>query len=197
VWSATFVLAYMYGGFVATVMMIHYSYATLSDHAEIMYSLVLFTVCPDLDQSAGGTRQLSLPPPGLSSKDIGNDKGRPRREKERKERKGKTKGKEETAISSARYSPSPRRLGTSSSFSFRPESSLSSRSLSSFTFRLTVVRRKPNITRVHRSSTNRSRILKRIFPLPVSFHTSAHRIFCYGSHRGFVATAGEVGDDRS
>jgi hypothetical protein len=31
-----------------------------------MYSPVLFTVHPDLDQSAGGTRQLPLPPPGLS-----------------------------------------------------------------------------------------------------------------------------------
>jgi hypothetical protein len=31
-----------------------------------MYIPILFTVRPDLDQSAGSTRQLPLPPPGLS-----------------------------------------------------------------------------------------------------------------------------------
>jgi hypothetical protein len=31
-----------------------------------MYSPVPFTVRPDLGESAGGTRQLPLPPPGLS-----------------------------------------------------------------------------------------------------------------------------------
>jgi hypothetical protein len=47
-----------------------------------------------------------------------------------------------------------------------------------------VVRRKSRIGRVHRSSANRSRILKRFFPLPVALRTSAHRIFCCGFHRG-------------
>jgi hypothetical protein len=35
-----------------------------------------------------------------------------------------------------------------------------------------VVRRRPRIARVYRSSVKRSRILKRVFPLPVFFRTS-------------------------
>jgi len=45
-----------------------------------------------------------------------------------------------------------------------------------------VVRKKSRIALVRRSSANRSRIVKRSFPLPVSFRTSAHRIFCCGFH---------------
>jgi hypothetical protein len=43
-----------------------------------------------------------------------------------------------------------------------------------------VVRRKSKLGRVHRSSANKSRILKRPFPLPVSHRSSANRIFCCG-----------------
>ena len=45
-----------------------------------------------------------------------------------------------------------------------------------------VVRRKPRTALVHRSSASRSRTVKRILPLPVSFRTPAHRVFCCGSH---------------
>jgi hypothetical protein len=38
------------------MMMLHYSYAAYLEHDEIMYSPVPFTVRPDLDQSADGTR---------------------------------------------------------------------------------------------------------------------------------------------
>jgi hypothetical protein len=44
------------GGQWMMMMMIHYSYATLLDHDEIMYIPVLFTVRPDLGQSTGGTQ---------------------------------------------------------------------------------------------------------------------------------------------
>jgi len=36
------------------------------DHDDIIYSPFLFTVRCDLEQSASGSRQLPLPPPGLS-----------------------------------------------------------------------------------------------------------------------------------
>jgi len=42
-----------------------------------------------------------------------------------------------------------------------------------------VVRKKPRIGLVHRSSADRSRIVKRSFPLPVSFRTSAHRLLLW------------------
>ena len=45
-----------------------------------------------------------------------------------------------------------------------------------------VVRKKSRIASAHRSSANRSRIVKRPLPLPVSFCTSANRIFCCGFH---------------
>jgi len=45
-----------------------------------------------------------------------------------------------------------------------------------------VVLKKSRIALVHRSSANRPRIVKRSLPLPVSFRTSAHRIFCCGFH---------------
>jgi len=48
------------------VMMIHRSYATLLDRDDIVCGPFLFTVRCDLAQSASGTRQLPLPPPGLS-----------------------------------------------------------------------------------------------------------------------------------
>jgi len=57
------------------MMMVHSSHATLldhgdiTDHGDIAYSPILFTVCRDLSQSAGGPRQLPLPPPGLSRKE--------------------------------------------------------------------------------------------------------------------------------
>jgi hypothetical protein len=47
-----------------------------------------------------------------------------------------------------------------------------------------VVRRKSRIGRVHRSSANRSRIVKRFLPLPVARRTSAHSVFCCHFHRG-------------
>ena len=45
-----------------------------------------------------------------------------------------------------------------------------------------VVHKKSRIALVHRSSANRSRVVKRSLPLPVSFRTSAHRVFCCGFH---------------
>jgi hypothetical protein len=45
------------------MMMTDYSYTTLSDNDEIIYSPVPFTVRPDPGQSAGSTWQLPLPPP--------------------------------------------------------------------------------------------------------------------------------------
>jgi len=42
--------------------MIHSSHATLSDHGDIIYSPVPFAVRDALSQSAGGLRQLPLPP---------------------------------------------------------------------------------------------------------------------------------------
>ena len=47
-----------------------------------------------------------------------------------------------------------------------------------------VVRKKSKIDRVNRSSANRSRTVNRLFPFPVSFRTSAHRIFCCVFHLG-------------
>jgi len=45
-----------------------------------------------------------------------------------------------------------------------------------------MVRKKSRIAPVHCSSANRSRIVIRSFPLPVSLRTSAHRISCCGFH---------------
>ena len=44
--------------------------------------------------------------------------------------------------------------------------------------------RKFSIARLHLSSAKRSRIFHRSFHLPVSFRTSAHRIFCWVFHSG-------------
>jgi len=43
-----------------------------------------------------------------------------------------------------------------------------------------VLRKKSRITLVHSPFANRSRIVNRSFPLPVSFRSSAHQIFCCG-----------------
>jgi hypothetical protein len=68
-----------------------------------IYSPVLFTVRPDLDQSAGGTRQPPLPPPGLSSLAtyrITNDgrKGRKGEKEERKKKDKRKKGKDKAPL---------------------------------------------------------------------------------------------------
>jgi hypothetical protein len=133
----------------------HYSHATQFDHGETMYSPVLFAVRPDLGQSAGGMRQLPLPPPGLSPT---------------KKRRRKRNHSPLEATLLPLHLP-PHSVPGSSSFGpiLRPTS---------------VVHKKSKIGRVHRSSANRSRILKRFFPLPVSLRTSAHRVFCCGFHRG-------------
>jgi len=45
-----------------------------------------------------------------------------------------------------------------------------------------VMSKNSRIALVHRSSASRSRTVNRFLPLPVSFRTSAHRIFCCGFH---------------
>ena len=67
------------------MMMIHLSCAILLDHDDIMYSPILFTVCCDLEQSASGSWQLPLPPPGLSLE------MRKRKKERKKERKRETR----------------------------------------------------------------------------------------------------------
>jgi len=47
-----------------------------------------------------------------------------------------------------------------------------------------VVERKSSTARLHLPSASRSRTFHRSFHLPVSFFTSAHRIFCCGFHSG-------------
>ena len=44
--------------------------------------------------------------------------------------------------------------------------------------------RKSSTTRPHLSSARRPRIFHRSFPFPVSFRTSAHRIFCWAFYSG-------------
>jgi len=44
------------------------------DHDDIIYSPFLFTVRCDLEQSASGSRQLPLPPPGLSHNELKNER---------------------------------------------------------------------------------------------------------------------------
>jgi hypothetical protein len=113
----------------------------------------------------GGAWKLPLPPPGLS---------------QRQRKKGK---QEETTLpySLRALWPSP----PPSACSTRPEDSLSTSSSASSGMRLPIsgVDRKYKIDLLHRSSANRSRILKRSLLLPVSLRTSAHRIFCCGRHR--------------
>jgi len=56
--------------------------------------------------------------------------------------------------------------------------SASSTALSGPTLRpASVVDRESKIAWPHRASAKRSRILNRLFPLPVSYHSTAHRIF--------------------
>jgi len=66
------------------MVMLHQPYATLLDHNDIMYSPIP-AVHRGLSQSAGGSRRLPLPPPGLSRKgetDIEGKGGRIRKEPE-------------------------------------------------------------------------------------------------------------------
>jgi hypothetical protein len=84
---------------VLMMMIIHYSHATWLDHGEIMYSPILFAVRPDLGQSAGGSRQLPLPPPGLSL-DC-------RQKKERKERRKPSQFPTVTPFTVPFHHPSP------------------------------------------------------------------------------------------
>jgi hypothetical protein len=58
------------------LMMNHYWYETQFDHGEMICSPILLAVRPDLVQSAGCTRQLPLPPAGLSLTKERQKKGR-------------------------------------------------------------------------------------------------------------------------
>ena len=50
-----------------------------------------------------------------------------------------------------------------------------------------VVERKPNTAWLHLLSAKSSRSVNRLFHLPVSFPTSAHKIFCWAFHSGHTA----------
>jgi len=60
--------------------------------------------------------------------------------------------------------------------SFRP--SFPTSSLAGTSLLTSVVERKSSTVWLHLLSARKSRILNRLFPLPLSFRTSAHRIFC-------------------
>src|SRR3978361_480929 len=85
-------------------------------------------------------------------------------------------------------SPSPSAL-LSSSLSFLSRSSHSDASLcasssagAGTSLPTSVVDRKSSTAPLHLSSASRSRTLQRLFHLPVSFLTSAHKIFCCSFH---------------
>jgi hypothetical protein len=84
-------------------------------------------------------------------------------------------------------SPASRLLSSSLSLRLRSSHSDASLCISSSTgtsLRTSVVVRKPSTTWLYRQSARRSHILNRPFPLPVSFRTSTHRVFCWAFHSG-------------
>ena len=156
----------------------HYSSVTYLDHGEIMYSPFR---------------------PGLSQEEVMRTK---EMTKEKKREQGKKKKTNETAYVAlpadamksgvGRDSGVPPAPGSSAPAPCSPKNSRSSASDASLTasssagtrLPTSVVERKSSTACPHLPSARRSRILHRLFHLPVSFRTSAHSIFCWAFNSG-------------
>jgi len=115
---------------------------------------------PNLSQSANGTRGLSLPQLSLFSI-----------ERHRKQQKERQRKASPVAYSSPPPDPSPRSRPHPLPLRFHPSSHISCTK---------EVQDRPGT----QPSANKSRILKPFFSLPISFHSTTHRIFCCGFQCG-------------
>ena len=170
----------------------------LSDHGEIMYSP--FPLC--CPRSGGPLQAPPFPSPGPVPRRLLRTKGSTKERKASVKDKGKNKGKAppspQTVPADAMKSSVERNSGSSPSpgssapaprsysHSRSPASDTSLTASSSADTRLptSMVARKSNTARPRLSSARRSRIFHQSFHLPVSFRTSAHRIFCWAFHSG-------------